>query len=862
METPKDASGPVGPAGTTDSIGRTGGTDHATGSAELTRRRFVVVAGAAVAVAGIGAGAADAATGSDSAAPVAAAQGAAVQGAKGPKPPKGQWLAGDTHVHDDHSSDGSGPRQTSQQTLPGNLPVGDQIGEGEKTGLDFMPLTDHRTYDQVWDPQWKSSQLLLLPGEEANGSPHAIVLGNVDVIVDGANPAGSASFRHVQQSVWDAHAQDAIWSQAHPDDGEYTPAAGVNDNASVQGANLVEVLNVASDPDAEVDYAENRWNAGFRFGVAAASDCHFRELWDIDAPGEPTTHVFTAERSVRGILDGFRAGRTTVSQNITGPFLTLEADADGDGVFEAMGGDEIVIAGRLPKKAALRVKFKAGLGTTVHVYAAPGRAAGPIATFVPQKPDETYELPLVAPGAGADHTWYRVEARSPGSASGSEADPTLPDQLRAATSPVFLSIGAPADPTPEIALPAADTTADAATPVAGEQGGFTGFPDVAVHGKATHVVTELHADQATRVVYHRLDNKGRVTTTRTLSGDSATARFPRVAVSGDDIWVVWQDELGNEQPHRPVILLARSTDGGTSFTAPERLSKGQGRAVNPAIALIDDRHPLVAWSDNSGGAFDVFAQIVGVDRAAVNISAAGKAVSAGLPTDARSPRFPASLFPAIAVGANRHAVVTWQDDRFDPDPLWTGHTPPAGQPASGGTDPDNWQILAAVRKAPGRSWSTPVQVSAVTDRADRHPGLAVAADGTFVAIWESGALQSSGANLQLRASRSADGGTTWTAFEQVGPAPEAMSQRARLSQDPDGAVRAVWYDSRSTDWRWKVFTATFDLTAGWSAARQVTTRGNNTWPAAHSGVVVFTTDRAARRPQRDATQQVFMSRLT
>jgi hypothetical protein len=732
-----------------------------------------------------------------------------------------------------------------------------------------MPLTDHRTYDQVWDPQWKSSKLLLLPGEEADGSPHAIVLGNVDVIVDGANPAGSPGFRHVQQSVWDAHAQDAVWSQAHPDDGEYTPADGVNDNASVQGANMVEVLNVASDPDAEVDYAENRWNAGFRFGVAAASDCHFRELWDIDSPGEPTTHVFAAERSVRGILDGLRGGRTTLSQNIAGPFLTVEADADGDGVFEAMGGDEVVVAARkLPKKATLRVKVEAAKGMTVHVYAAPGRSAGPVATFRPQKAKETFEVPLLI--KGTDHTWYRVEARSPGSAAGSEADPNLPDQLRAATSPIFLSVGAPADPRPEIALPTADTTADDAALVTGDQGLFTGFSDVAVDGKTTHVVAEVHEKQKTKVVYVRQHADGRAATKPvTLSSDSPTARFPRVVASGDDVWVVWQDELGKEQPHQPVILLAQSTDGGASFKAPKQLSKGKGRAIHPAIALIDPKHPLVAWSDNGGtgsalGAFDVYAQIVGIDRAAVNLSSAGKAVSAGTPDDSRSPRFPASLFPAIAVDADRRAVVTWQDDRFDPDPLWTGHTPPAGQPASGGTDPDNWQILAAVRKAPGRSWGSSVQVSAAKDRADRHPSVAFDSNGTLVAIWESGALQSSGSNLQLHSARSENGGTTWSAPEQVALAAEAMSQRARLSQDPDGGVRAVWYDSRSTDWRWKIVTSVLpagDAKAAWSAAEQVTTRGNNTWPAVHQGVVVFTSDRAATRTQRDWTQQIYTVKL-
>src|SRR5262249_13800387 len=144
---------------------------------------------------------------------------------------------------------------------------------------------------------------------------------------------GSPAFRHVQQSVWDAHAQNAVWSVAHPDDGEFTRANGPNANASVLGPNTVEVFNVAGDPDTQLDYAENRWNRGFRFGVTAASDCHFRELWGIAGPGQPTTWAFAASRSVRGVLDALHRGRTTVSASRGGPFVTLEAYIDGDGVF-------------------------------------------------------------------------------------------------------------------------------------------------------------------------------------------------------------------------------------------------------------------------------------------------------------------------------------------------------------------------------------------------------------------------------------------------------------------------------------------------------------------------------------------------
>ena len=260
---------------------------------------------------------------------------------EGPPAPVGSWFAGDTHVHTDHSSDGSGPRQVTDERLPGNNSVKDQIDAAVRNGLDFVPMTDHRTYDQHWDPLWTSPDLLLIPGEEANGSPHATVQGAVDTIVQGANPEGAAENRRVQQSIWDTHAQDANWSVAHPDDGEVNEDGSPNANANVIGPDVIEAFNRASNPDAEIDYGENRWNNGFRFGVVGAADSHFKEISAVAGPGQPTTWVFASAYTERAILDAMKAGRTTVSSGATGPFVTIEGDVDGDGVFESLGGDEV-----------------------------------------------------------------------------------------------------------------------------------------------------------------------------------------------------------------------------------------------------------------------------------------------------------------------------------------------------------------------------------------------------------------------------------------------------------------------------------------------------------------------------------------
>src|SRR5262249_11341963 len=161
----------------------------------------------------------------------------------------------------------------------------------------------------------------------------------------------------------------------------------------------------------------------------------------------------------------------------------------------------------------------------------------------------------------------------------------------------------------------------------------------------------------------------------------------------------------------------------------------------------------------------------------------------------------------IAVTPKGDIAIAWQDNRFDPDPLWTGHTPPAGEAPSGNTDPDNWEILTAVRARHSKQWQAPGRVSANDHASDRHPSVGADAEGHLTVAWDTRELRSSGVNLSLRASTSVDG-AVWAAPVSVGLEAAAMSQRPQLDIDRRGTLRAVWYDSRSTDWRWQVFSAT------------------------------------------------------
>src|SRR5262249_42057077 len=157
---------------------------------------------------------------------------------------------------------------------------------------------------------------------------------------------------------------------AHPDDGERNEDGTPNARASVQGVDLVEIWNKASNTDSEIAYSENRWNAGFRFGVAGASDSHFREYWDRQGPGFPTANVGAQALTERSVVGALRAGHTSLSFDASGPFVELSTDLGGG----ALGGDEVITPAGKAGHLVLRVRHASGM--EVMLYRAPGKSAG------------------------------------------------------------------------------------------------------------------------------------------------------------------------------------------------------------------------------------------------------------------------------------------------------------------------------------------------------------------------------------------------------------------------------------------------------------------------------------------------------
>ncbi|MGH2829240.1 MAG: hypothetical protein ACRDJM_02030, partial [Actinomycetota bacterium] len=141
----------------------------------------------------------------------------------------------------------------------------------------------------------------------------------------------------------------------HPSDGDWLETFGDGSHPDPIVPDTVEVWNIgpwhwqppmpsANDNDFSLRFWESYLNAGYRVAATGGSDNHWRSTTAVQGVGQPTTWVFVTKPGVEGVVEGIRAGRTTIAHlpaSLGGPQLFLEADANGDGAYESMVGDAV-----------------------------------------------------------------------------------------------------------------------------------------------------------------------------------------------------------------------------------------------------------------------------------------------------------------------------------------------------------------------------------------------------------------------------------------------------------------------------------------------------------------------------------------
>jgi hypothetical protein len=187
---------------------------------------------------------------------------------------------------------------------------------------------------------------------------------------------GDGSTAAVTQLEDALHAEGGLLQANHPND----PRWGYGYDVPVD---TVEVWNLpwyyqpplpaASDNTWALHYWEGWLDRGAHVAATGGSDSHWVSTTAAQGPGQPTTWVYVRKLTVKGVLDGLRAGHTSVSAEppaYAGPRVFLEADARGDGRYEAIAGDTV-----RRRHARFRVRVKNAPGSHVRIVTDGGKQA-------------------------------------------------------------------------------------------------------------------------------------------------------------------------------------------------------------------------------------------------------------------------------------------------------------------------------------------------------------------------------------------------------------------------------------------------------------------------------------------------------
>jgi hypothetical protein len=202
---------------------------------------------------------------------------------------------------------------------------------------------------------------------------------------------------------------------------------------------------------------------------------------------------------------------------------------------------------------------------------------------------------------------------------------------------------------------------------------------------------------------------------KNLSNNPGGSFHPQIAVSGSNVYVVWDDNT----PGNSDILIRRSINSGSTFGSPFNLSSNLGKSVNPQIAASGST-AYVVWEDNSPGLSSILFR------------------KSGAPTINLSRNMGASFHPQIAVSGSNVYVV------------WDGKgTPTPTTPTS--------EIWFRKSTTGGSTFGPVINVSK-TPKDSSNPQIAVSGSNVYV-TWEDNTTPTGGSDIFFN--RSTTGGSTF-----------------------------------------------------------------------------------------------------
>jgi len=277
-------------------------------------------------------------------------------------------------------------------------------------------------------------------------------------------------------------------------------------------------------------------------------------------------------------------------------------------------------------------------------------------------------------------------------------------------------------------------------------------PDIAIDSSdALHVVWYDYTPGLPDIYYRRSADGGLTwSTTQRLTWTSGWSYNPAIAIdSSGALYVVWSEEV----PGTIEVYYRKSTNGGTTWSSPQRLSWNSGDSFFPAIALDsgDDLH--VVWEDFTPGYAEIYYKR-STDGGATWSAEESLTSTSG-----------SSCSPAMAATLVNTLHVVWRD----------------------GT-PGNEEIYYKKSGNGGLTWSADKRIT-WTSGDSYFPAIAINSGTTIHVVWH----DSTPGTPDLYYRRSADGGTSWSPVQRL-TWNLGTSYKPDIAVDGSGSVHIVWAD--------------------------------------------------------------------
>ena len=170
-------------------------------------------------------------------------------------------------------------------------------------------------------------------------------------------------------------------------------------------------------------------------------------------------------------------------------------------------------------------------------------------------------------------------------------------------------------------------------------------PSIAISGENIHVVWPDDRDGNEEIYYKRSTDNGQTWGKDTrLTQESHESWSPSIAVSGDNIHIIWYDRRDGS------VYYKRSLNNGETWTADQRLPDTSHSSWTSSIA-VSENNIHVVWQDK----FDVWEGKIYYKRSTNNGETWGEDVRLTNETNR-------SVYPSVAVSGNNIHIV-WQDYR-------------------------------------------------------------------------------------------------------------------------------------------------------------------------------------------------------